>query len=49
MIGVMNMILHGIEAPNVIHVNTHGENIRDIREDRHDIILLTPHLEERKS
>jgi len=42
-IGVMNMILHGIEAPNVTHVNTLGENIRDIQEkDRHDIILANP-------
>ena len=42
-IGVMNMILHGIEAPNVIHVNTLGENNRDIQEkDRHDIILANP-------
>ena len=42
-IGVMNMILHGIEAPNVIHVNTLGDNIRDIQEkDRHDIILANP-------
>lgn len=42
-IGVMNMILHGVEAPNVIHVNTLGENIRDIQEkDRHDIILANP-------
>jgi type I restriction enzyme M protein len=42
-IGVMNMILHGIEAPNVIHTNTLGENIRDIQEkDRHDIIIANP-------
>jgi len=42
-IGVMNMILHGIEAPNVTHINTLGENIRDIQEkDRHDIILANP-------
>ena len=42
-IGIMNMILHGIEAPNVTHVNTLGENIRDIQEkDRHDIILANP-------
>tara|TARA_B100001175_G_C19506682_1_gene641279 strand:- start:1939 stop:3393 length:1455 start_codon:yes stop_codon:yes gene_type:complete len=42
-IGVMNMILHGIEAPNVIHTNTLGENIRDIQEkDRYDIILANP-------
>ena len=42
-IGIMNMILHGIEAPNVIHTNTLGENIRDIQEkNRHDIILANP-------
>ena len=42
-IGVMNMILHGVEAPNIIHTNTLGENIRDIQEkDRHDIILANP-------
>ena len=42
-IGIMNMILHGIEAPNVIHTNTLGENIRDIQEkDRYDIILANP-------
>jgi type I restriction enzyme M protein len=42
-VGVMNMILHGIEAPNIIHTNTLGENIRDIQEkDRHDIILANP-------
>ena len=33
-IGVMNMILHGIEAPNIIHTNTLTENIRDIQEKR---------------
>ena len=27
-IAIMNMILHGIEAPNVIHTNTLAENIR---------------------
>jgi type I restriction enzyme M protein len=42
-IGVMNMILHGIEAPNIIHTNTLGENIRDIQEkDRYHIILANP-------
>jgi type I restriction enzyme M protein len=42
-IGIMNMILHGIEAPNIIHTNTLSENIRDIQEkDRHDIILANP-------
>jgi len=42
-IGIMNMILHGIETPNVVHTNTLGENIRDIQEkDRYDIILANP-------
>jgi len=42
-IGVMNMILHGIEAPNIRHMNTLAENILDIQEkDRYDIILANP-------
>jgi type I restriction enzyme M protein len=42
-IGIMNMILHGIEAPNIIHTNTLAENISDIQEkDRFDIILANP-------
>jgi type I restriction enzyme M protein len=42
-IGVMNMILHGIEAPNVVHLNTLGQNLSDIRaKDRHDVILANP-------
>lgn len=42
-IAIMNMILHGIEAPNVIHTNTLGENINDIQDkDRYDVILANP-------
>jgi type I restriction enzyme M protein len=42
-IGVMNMILHGIEAPNIIHTNTLAENLADIQEkDRFDIVLANP-------
>lgn len=42
-IGTMNMILHGIEAPNIIHTNTLAENISDIQEkDRFDVILANP-------
>jgi type I restriction enzyme M protein len=42
-IGIMNMILHGIEAPNIVHLNTLGENISDIQEkDRYDIVLTNP-------
>jgi type I restriction enzyme M protein len=39
----MNMILHGIEAPNIRHMNTLADNINDIQEkDRYDIILANP-------
>jgi type I restriction enzyme M protein len=42
-IGIMNMILHGIEAPSIIHTNTLAENISDIEEkDRFDIVLANP-------
>src|SRR6056297_2881941 len=42
-IGTMNMILHGIEAPNIIHTNTLSENISDIQEkDRFNVILANP-------
>ncbi|MFZ2188214.1 MAG: N-6 DNA methylase [Candidatus Moraniibacteriota bacterium] len=42
-IGIMNMILHGIEAPNIRHMNTLAENINDIQEkDRYQVILANP-------
>ena len=42
-IGTMNMIFHGIEAPNIIHTNTLAENLADIQEkDRYDIVLANP-------
>jgi len=42
-IATMNMILHGIEAPNIIHTNTLTENLADIQEkDRHDVVLANP-------
>jgi type I restriction enzyme M protein len=40
---IMNMILHGIEAPNIIHTNTLTENLADIQEkDRYDVVLANP-------
>jgi len=40
---VMNMILHGIEAPNIIHTNTLTENLADIQEkDRFDVVMANP-------
>jgi type I restriction enzyme M protein len=42
-IGIMNMILHGIEAPNIVHTNTLAENISDIQDkDRFDVVLANP-------
>jgi type I restriction enzyme M protein len=42
-IGIMNMILHGIESPNIEHTNTLSENIRDIQEkDRFNVVLTNP-------
>ena len=42
-IGIMNMILHGIEAPNIVHTNTLTENLADIQDkDRYDIVLANP-------
>jgi type I restriction enzyme M protein len=42
-IAVMNMILHGIDAPNILHSNTLGENIALIQEkDRYNVVLANP-------
>ncbi len=42
-IGTMNMILHGIEVPNIVHANTLAENIADIQQkDRVDVVLANP-------
>jgi type I restriction enzyme M protein len=42
-LGVMNMILHGIEAPTIRHANTLTENVMDIQQaDRHDVVLANP-------
>jgi type I restriction enzyme M protein len=43
LLGTMNMILHGIESPNMIHTNTLGEDTHDIQDkDRFDYILANP-------
>lgn len=42
-IGVMNMILHGIEAPNIVHTNALSRNVMEIQEkDRFDVVLANP-------
>ena len=42
-IAIMNMILHGIEAPNIAHANTLAANLADVQDkDRFDIVLANP-------
>lgn len=42
-LGVMNMILHGIDVPNIVRTNTLEENIADVQpKDQFDIILTNP-------
>jgi type I restriction enzyme M protein len=42
-VGIMNMILHGIEAPNIVHTNALSQNVLDIQEkDRYDVVLANP-------
>ncbi|HEX19896.1 MAG TPA: SAM-dependent DNA methyltransferase, partial [Acidiferrobacteraceae bacterium] len=42
-IAIMNLILHGIEAPNILHTNTLADNLADVQQkDRYDIILANP-------
>jgi len=42
-IAIMNMILHGIEAPNIVRTNTLTENLADVQEkDRYDIVMANP-------
>ncbi len=42
-IGIMNMILHGIDAPNIVHTNTLAENLADVQaKDQFDVILANP-------
>ena len=41
--GVMNMILHGIESPNIEHGNTLEENVSQYQEkDKVDVVLANP-------
>jgi type I restriction enzyme M protein len=42
-IAIMNMILHGIEAPNIVHTNTLADPLADIQDkDRYEVILANP-------
>ena len=42
-IGIMNMILHGVQSPNLVRSNTLNENITNIQDrDRYDVVLANP-------
>ncbi|MCW5204056.1 N-6 DNA methylase [Desulfobulbus sp. US4] len=42
-IAIMNLILHGIDAPNILHTNTLADNLSHVQEkDRYDVILANP-------
>jgi type I restriction enzyme M protein len=42
-IGVMNMILHGIDAPEIVHDNSLGRSLSDIQpRDQKNVILANP-------
>jgi type I restriction enzyme M protein len=42
-LAIMNLILHGVEAPNILHTNTLAENLADVQaKDQFDIILANP-------
>lgn len=42
-IAIMNMILHGIDAPSIVHDNALGRSLSDIQpKDQKDIILANP-------
>jgi type I restriction enzyme M protein len=43
LIAMMNMILHGVQSPNIIKTNTLGENLADVQtKDQFDNILANP-------
>lgn len=42
-IAIMNLILHGIEAPNIVHTNTLAENLADVQvKDQFNVVLANP-------
>jgi len=43
LLGLMNLILHGIQVPNIERTNTLARNVRNIPEaERYDVILTNP-------
>lgn len=42
LLGTMNMVLHGVAAPNIVRANTLEESVKGSVEQRYDIILTNP-------
>ncbi len=43
LLAITNMILHDIDAPNILHDNSLSKNVRDYKdEDKYDVILMNP-------
>ncbi|AIF42179.1 N-6 DNA methylase [Virgibacillus sp. SK37] len=43
LLAITNMILHDIDAPNILHDNSLSKNVRDFKEeDKADVILMNP-------
>ncbi len=42
LLGLMNMVLHGVTAPRVMRRNTLEENIRQVVSERFDVIMTNP-------
>ena len=42
-VAIMNMILHGVESPNIIRTNTLNENLQNVQpSDQMDVVLANP-------
>ena len=42
-IAMMNMILHGVQSPNIVRTNTHSENLANIQpSDQKNVVLANP-------
>lgn len=43
LLAITNMILHDIDAPNILHDNSLSKNVRDYKdEDKYDVIVMNP-------
>lgn len=43
LLAITNMILHDIDAPNILHDNSLSKNVRDYKEeDKYDVVIMNP-------